>query len=261
MNVFAVRPVLPRPNGSFNDGSDPQKRFAGVYTSWPLGQGRGFDLYGFTLDTNDRRLAGQFGDEQRYTLGMRLFGQSEGWRWSADLAAQRGTLGDARISAWALSSEWGYNWLAPGNPQLTMRTDAASGDRHLGDDKVQTFDPLFPNNQVYGDAGLTTLSNAMVIGPVFGYSVHPRLRLEPAILGVWKQRSEDALYLGGMAPVPGTVGTDRRAGVVYKTKLRWLATDNLTLETDLQWFDAGPAITQAGGDDTAFLSLRGTFRF
>ncbi|MNE63201.1 hypothetical protein D3C80_1585380 [compost metagenome] len=91
--------------------------------------------------------------------------------------------------------------------------------------------------------------------------MHPRLRLEPAILGVWKQRSEDALYLGGMAPVPGTVGTDRRAGVVYKTKLRWLATDNLTLETDLQWFDAGPAITQAGGDDTAFLSLRGTFRF
>ncbi|CAD5110088.1 alginate export family protein [Zestomonas carbonaria] len=260
-DVFAVRPVELRADGSFNDGTDNAKTFYGLYASLPLAPERGLDLYGFSLETSDRRLAGVFGDEKRHTLGARLFGKHQGWDWSWDLAGQVGHLGDARIRAWALSSDSGYTWDAEGRPRLGMRIDMASGDDDPGDDRVGTFDPLFPRNQVYGEASLTTLANAVVVGPTIGYSPHPRLRVEPAVLGVWKHKSADGVYFTGMNMAPGTAGTGKRAGTVYKTNLRWLVTPNLTVDLDGLFYDVGTAITEAGGEDTAFLSVRGTFRF
>lgn len=218
------------------------------------------DLYGFGLETDNRSLAREVGKEKRYTHGTRLFGRAQALDWSWDLAGQTGHLGSSSIRAWAISSDSGYTFEHPWKPRLGVRFDIASGDDEAADGKVGTFDPLFPRNGVYGEASLTTLSNIIVIGPTFGFSPWRQLRFEPGIFGLWKQNASDGVYTPGMSMLANTRDTGRHVGTIYRANTRWLATPNLTFDVDLKYYDVGAAITDAGGEDSSFVSLRATFR-
>ncbi|KAF1309362.1 alginate export family protein [Pseudomonas sp. SG-MS2] len=259
LDAFAFRP-LKTGEDSWDDGSNNAVKFYGLYGTFPLTAAWNIDLFAFGLETDDRSLAGEAGDEQRYTFGTRLFGRQQALDWSWNLAGQTGHLGNASIRAWALSSDTGYTFAHAWQPRLGMRIDAASGDRELGDGKVNTFDPLFPRNGVYGEASLTTLSNIIVVGPTFGFSPWRTLRFEPGVFEVWKQRAEDGVYMPGMSLLANTRGTGRHVGTIYRANTRWLATPNLTLDVDLKYYDVSSAIKDAGGEDSSFISLRATFR-
>lgn len=259
LDAFAVRP-LKTGEDSWDDGSNNAVKFYGLYGTLPLTPSWNMDLFGFGLQTDARSLAGEVGDEQRYTFGTRLFGRYQALDWSWNLAGQRGHLGGASIRAWALSSDSGYTFAHPWQPRLGLRVDAASGDGEPGDGKVGTFDPLFPRNGVYGEASLTTLSNLIVVGPTFGFSPSRTVRFEPAVLAVWKQREEDGVYMPGMSMLANTRGTGRHVGTIYRANARWLATPNLTLDLDLKYYDVGAGIKEAGGEDSSIVSLRATFR-
>ncbi|QPN47497.1 alginate export family protein [Priestia aryabhattai] len=259
LDAFAFRP-LKTGEDSWDDGSNNVVKFYGLYGTLPLTAAWNIDLFAFGLETDDRSLAGEAGDEQRYTFGTRVFGRQQALDWSWNLAGQTGHLGNASIRAWALSSDTGYTFAHAWQPRLGMRIDAASGDRELGDGKVNTFDPLFPRNGVYGEASLTTLSNIIVVGPTFGFSPWRTLRFEPGVFEVWKQRAEDGVYMPGMSLLANTRGTGRHVGTIYRANTRWLATPNLTLDVDLKYYDVSSAIKDAGGEDSSFISLRATFR-
>lgn len=259
LDAFAFRP-LKTGEDSWDDGSNNAVKFYGLYGTLPLTAAWNIDLFAFGLETDDRSLAGETGDEQRYTFGTRVFGRQQALDWSWNLAGQTGHLGNASIRAWALSSDTGYTFAHAWQPRLGMRIDAASGDRELGDGKVNTFDPLFPRNGVYGEASLTTLSNIIVVGPTFGFSPWRTLRFEPGVFEVWKQRAEDGVYMPGMSMLANTRGTGRHVGTIYRANTRWLATPNLTLDVDLKYYDVSSAIKDAGGEDSSFISLRATFR-
>lgn len=259
LDAFAVRP-LKTGEDSWDDGSNNSIKFYGLYGTLPLTPAWSMDLFAFGLETDDRSLAGESGDEKRYTYGTRLFGRHQALDWSWNLAGQTGHLGNASIRAWAVSSDSGYTFSHPWQPRLGLRIDAASGDSDPGDGKAGTFDPLFPRNGVYGEASLTTLSNVIVVGPTFGFSPWRTVRFEPGILEVWKQREEDGVYMPGMSMLANTRGTGRHVGTIYRTNTRWLATPNLTLDLDLKYYDVGSAIKDAGGEDSSFVSVRATFR-
>jgi hypothetical protein len=259
LDAFAVRP-LKTGEDSWDDGSNNAVKFYGLYGTLPLTSAWSMDLFAFGLETDDRSLAGEVGDEQRYTYGTRLFGRYQSLDWSWNLAGQGGQLGNASIRAWAVSSDSGYTFAHPWQPRLGMRIDVASGDGELGDGKVGTFDPLYPRNGVYGEASLTTLSNVIVVGPTFGFSPWRTLRFEPGVFEVWKQREADGVYMPGMSMLANTRGTGRHVGTIYRANTRWLATPNLTLDLDLKYYDVGAAIKDAGGEDASFVSLRATFR-
>lgn len=259
LDAFAVRP-LKTGEDSWDDGSNNKVKFYGLYGTLPLTTAWNVDLFAFGLETDDRSLDGESGDEQRYTYGTRLFGRHQALDWSWNLAGQTGHLGNASIRAWAVSSDTGYTFAHPWQPRLGMRIDAVSGDGDLGDGKVSTFDPLFPRNGVYGEASLTTLSNIIVVGPTFAFSPWRKLRFEPGVFKVWKQREEDGVYMPGMSLLANTRGTGRHVGTIYRANTRWLATPNLTLDLDLKYYDVGAAIKDAGGGDSSIVSLRATFR-
>ncbi|HBP0978159.1 hypothetical protein AN458_19495 [Pseudomonas aeruginosa] len=261
LDAFAVRPVrLGR--DAFDDGSDNQVKFYGLYGSLPLWRAWYVDLYAFGLDTRQRSLAGLSGSEKRYTLGSRLFGKQGALDWSWDLAGQFGRLAGAGIRAWALSSDSGYTFATAWKPRLGLRLDAASGDRKAGDGRVQTFDPLFPRNGVYGEAALITLSNAIIVGPVLGFSPWPQLRIEPGLFKVWKQQAGDAVYYPGMGVAASAQQSrGRDVGNILRANLKWFASKNLTFDLDYKYYNVGGALRSAGADNSQFVSLRGTYRF
>lgn len=160
-----------------------------------------------------------------------------------------------------LDGQWLHLFSALG-ARLGFRVDAASGDRQAGNRQVETFDPLFPRNGVYGEAALITLSNAIIVGPVLVFSPWPTVRIEPGVFKAWKQSDADAVYLPGMAPVVSSdQGAGREIGTIAKANLRWLASSNLTIDVDYKYYNVAEAIRSAGGEDIQLFSMRGSFRF
>lgn len=261
LDAFAVRPVRIGTD-AFDDGSNNQVKFYGLYGTLPLSSQWNMDLYAFGLETARRTLAGLTGPEQRYTFGTRVFGKSGALDWSWDLAGQSGTLAAGRIRAWGVSTDSGYNFSSAWRPRLGLRVDAASGDRQTGDKQVETFDPLFARNGVYGEAALITLSNVIIVGPVLGFSPWPAVRIEPGVFKAWKQSDADAVYLPGMAPVVSSnQGSGREIGTISKANVRWFASSNLTIDFDYAYYSVAEAIWSVGGEDSQFFSVRGSFRF
>lgn len=261
IDAFALRPVAYGLK-SFDDESSDTQVFAGVYATFNFSKPWNIDLYGLDLETRDRSLAGVSGNEVRYTAGARVFGKASGLDWSWDIASQFGHLGDATIQAWAVAGSTGYTFDAAWQPRIGLRTDFASGDSQRGDNRVGTFDPLFGKNGYYGEAGITTLANLMVVGPQLAFSPLPALRIEPAIFTVWKQKAQDGIYYTGMGLATGSTNTDsRHVGTIYKTNVRWLASRNLTVDLDWEYFDAARALNEAGGKSVHFVSVRPTLRF
>ncbi|WP_449433426.1 alginate export family protein [Pseudomonas putida] len=261
LDAFAVRPVR-NDVDAFDDGSNNDVEFYGLYATLPLDKSWNIDLYGFGLQTQSRKLAGLSGSEERHTLGMRIFGKQGSYDWSWDLAGQLGEMAGASIRAWGLSTDTGYSYAGPWRPRLGLRVDMASGDRNAGDNRVETFDPLFPRNGVYGEAALITLSNVIIVGPVLAFSPWQDVRIEPGVFKVWKQSPGDAVYFPNMVVAAGPEqSSGRDIGTIFRANIRWLASSNLTLDVDYKYYDVGTAIRSANGKDSQFISLRSTFRF
>ena len=74
------------------------------------------------------------------------------------------------ISGWtaSLNASYKFNEIKL-KPELGLKTEIISGDRKVGDDKLQTFNPLFPRGAYFGLAAL--------IGPANLVDVHPSVSL------------------------------------------------------------------------------------
>lgn len=91
---------------------------------------------------------------------------NNGYDWDLEAMAQTGTLGSKDIQAWGGGSRLGYTWQSiPWAPRLGLQLDVASGDRHRGDGKLGTFNPLFPNGYYFSLAGYTGYSNLIHVKP------------------------------------------------------------------------------------------------
>jgi len=110
------------------------------------------------------------------------------------------------------------------------------------------------------------------LGTTLGDIVNDDLGLYPAInkvtteLGVqlaWKHRRADAVYTtpAPLVALPGTEGGARRIGNQYKSETRWQASEHWQWQLQLAWMDAGPALKQAGGQDTLFASIVGAWQW
>lgn len=261
LDAFAMRTVR-HEDGNFDDKSDNNTRFYGLYASLPQAQVTGIDLYAMGLERKQRPLLGTLGREKRYTLGTRLFGRHDGYDWSWDFMHQRGHFAGQSIRAWGIWSESGYTFDQAWKPRLAMRLDLSSGDDDPTDGRAETFDPHFPRGGVYGEAGLTNPANLLLAGPMLAFSPRHDLRIEPAIFKHWRQSSADAIYLPGMQVVPGSTAVGGRdIGTNYRLNARWTPTANLTLDLDYQYFKAGSVVRSAGGQSTQFVALRSSFRF
>ncbi|MNZ95358.1 hypothetical protein D3C78_1145040 [compost metagenome] len=247
---------------NFDDGTDNKRKFYGLYGTIELAERTGLDLYAMALEQKDRKLLGMVGNDDRYSLGARVFGARGGFDWTWDLIHQQGQFGHQDIKAWGLLSETGYTFAHPWKVRAALHMDVASGDKDSRDGTAGTFDPMFPRNGIYGEGNLTTPANLIAVGPIVSFLPHPRIRVEPAIFRLWRESSEDAVYMPGMQPVPGTASASgKEIGTAYRFSVRWLPTANLTLDLDYEFLDAGHVIREVNGKDSSFVSLRTSFRF
>ncbi|MEO7166120.1 MAG: alginate export family protein [Spartobacteria bacterium] len=249
------------------DNPDGQTKLYGLYaTSGKPVDPLGYDLYFLGLDKNDPvAFNGTVGDEERYTIGGRLFGASHGFDYELENAFQFGHVGAGDIGAWMLATEGGYTLKdAFLKPRLWLGFDYASGDDSAGGD-VGTFNQLFPLGHAYfGYIDAIGRQNIVDLHP--GLSVKcaaDKLTLKAEGHFFWRAEAADALYNAGGAVIRrGAPGTSKTVGTELDLVANYRFNPHLTVEAGFSRFFAGKFIQQTGpSSDTNFFYLQSEFYF
>jgi hypothetical protein len=284
VDAFLVRPVAPRV-GVFDDGTDRTQLFWGVYTTSPVPPVRGLnvDLYYLGLNRQDASFAQGLAPEHRHTVGARLFGRRTGFDWDVDAfdvsshrppevdfrfdwdvegAYQFGSFGAASIGAWMISSNWGYTFSELSlSPRLGLKADAASGDDNLQDDRLGTFNPLYPALRYYSLVRLFEPANLINLQPSITADLAKGVSAIVAWSALWRESAADAFYAPPLVPVKGTATGDRLIGRQASAIVAWKATAHLTVAGNYAHFTPAGSVSEVGGRSGDFFLALAQFKF
>ena len=283
LDAMLVRPVNPR-LGDFNDVADSTQLFWGVYATslLPAGKGLSLDLYYLGLDRKHATVAQGSARERRHTIGARFFGKRSGFDWDEshdfhrpgrtdnDLAFdwdvegafQLGSFGAADIRAWMISSNWGFTILESRfAPRLGLKVDALSGDASLQDNRLGTFNPLYPSLQYYSQAGLFAPANLINFQPSVTVDATKSMSINVVWGSLRRESKADAFYAPPLVPVPGTATGQRSIGQEASANLAWQATVHLIMTATYAHFAPAGSVRQAGGRSGDYFLAVGQFRF
>ena len=250
--------VAPTRAGTLDDRRDPARRLWGAYASgpapdaaarWIVGAGRPaptLDLFYLGHARDHARFAQGSGYERRHTLGARLAGRRPArageltFDWEPMLQVGRfvpertgaTSRSAGRIRAWTLATETGFQRPDLGlAPAVFLRVDVASGDRDPGDGDLQTFHPLYPRGNYFGQLS--------PVGPTNFVDLHPRLELSLGRdtratlewLLFWRQSVRDGVYNPvGELLLPAGAGGGRFVGHQPSATLKWDPSRHTSIE-------------------------------
>jgi hypothetical protein len=254
--AYATQPVQNRNATVLDDVSNRGLTFSGVRVErQSVGPG---DLSGYWSRYNraNARFLDASGAERRDVWDLHYSGTRGRFDWDIEGMLQTGTVGNSRIGAWAIGSIAGYRLDAPWSPRIALQIDAASGDRHPGDGRVGTFNPLFPNGYYFTLAGYTGYSNLIHLKPSVTLKPATNLTLLGALGFQWRETTDDAIYLQGNQVVPGTAGNGGLwTGMYVQLRADWIIATNLIGSLEAVHFQVGDAIRRAGGRNADYVGV------
>ena len=121
--------------------------FWGLYASCKAVPKHEFDAFLFGRDQRDGTFTnehGKSGNLSDRTVGVRVKGAPGGFDYTGEADWQFGRKAGQRVRAWAMAATGGYTFEHSLKPRVGVEYDFASGDSNPSDNKVQTFDPLYP---------------------------------------------------------------------------------------------------------------------
>lgn len=263
VDIFIGKEVVPK-RKAFADTSEDGARVWGVYGA-KLAQYESDYLDGFYIgvDRTGSAYNQGIGDELRHTLGLRWVGERGAWRYSYEGYLQTGQFAEASILAWGLVTENYYelaklNW----RPTLGVRANIASGDDDPFDNKLGTFDALFPDLNYLTDAGVYTPRNLYELQALLDLKPTDDLEIRVRSNLLWRQNTDDAVYVSpGLPLVPGNDSDERFIGQVLDISGNWSVTPRANLAISYALTAAGGVIDAAGGRDTHHVTTSISFRF
>jgi hypothetical protein len=259
--------------GLFNDGPDPSQTFWGVGATRSRPKiGGGHQFAYIALDRKRGAFDQGSGREIRHTVIARTFGASGNAAgqldYNFDTIFQWGSFSSAGreigVRAWALAADLGQiiNRI-PLKPRLGLRADATSGDRDPNDQRLQTFNPLFPGTAYSDTIGLIGAANSLALNPNMRFSVKERWTVSAGTAFFWRQSTRDGIYGINVAPLrTGQQSRARQVGTLPSVRLDWRISRHLTYTTIYSHFFAGKFLKETPpGEDVNYASTWLTFRF
>jgi len=126
--------------------------FWGLYASCKAVPKHEFDAFVFGRDQRDGTFTNEHGTNGNLsdrTVGARAKGAAGGFDYTGEADWQFGRKAGQRVRAWALAATGGYTFEHSLKPRVGVEYDFASGDSNPSDNKVSTFDPLYPFGHAY----------------------------------------------------------------------------------------------------------------
>jgi hypothetical protein len=248
-DAFCTRYVSTE-RGEFDDSADTGRSVWGAYAVRTLAQDdtKGVDLYYLGY----RRTAATFdqgrGRELRHSWGARFWKTSNAIDYNFEAVVQTGRFANATIRAWAIASDTGYSIeTAPGRPRLALRANVTSGDRDRQDDRLGTFNPLFPRGGYFGLIASAGPSNQMDLHPLLTLNPRDDLAVTTGWLFFWRHRIDDGIYTTSGSLLRPAEGTQSRfVGHSPGVEAIWQIKSYLSLTGNASMFTAGPFIQESG---------------
>ena len=253
VTAFWVRPVTVS-KYDLNRG-DSSTAFYGAYATRRTARANiGIDAYWVRLDRKGAAINGTAGQEQRHTVGARVWGPlraGDRFDYDVEAAAQFGSIADTNaIRARFVAGQIGYAMPALRGARLYTGLDYGSGDRAAGGD-VGTFSALFPSPHAYlGFIDVIGRQNALDLSAGASASrlwrslggqvdVHRFTRASPGD-GIYNKLGAPITRTGPLANLPRSIGAELDVTVRYPVDR------NLLLSSGWSRFWPGSFIVQSG---------------
>jgi hypothetical protein len=226
----------------------------------------GLDYYVVNFQSNLRKYNYQAGFENRHTYGMRLFSNLHQVNFEVEGGYQSGKFNDLTISAYNLLADINWAILPRKKGVIGFAANAASGDKHNGDNKLNTYNLLYAK-PAYGLAVPIGATNIISLNPYFKINPVKKLNMLAQVFFLARNSNQDGTYSPGMLenrPKPSMVlGSEKKIlGALYVIETNFQQTRNISFALDASFFKAGsyPKATGSGKDITYF-SFKSTYRF
>lgn len=268
IDAFAYDNVINR-YGVLNDSTNAHQKFWGLYGSKALpvsnvlGVPARFYLDPTYIGYSNRTSAfvGFRGEEERHTLGGRLWGQIG----SADIdltgVYQTGHVGNADVSAYAVFSNAGYTFNSvPMKPRVGVRFDMATGGR--SGNTIHTYNPLLALLGYFTENSLIAPINLYDTGIGVSFSPTNRLRVQAYTLLYWRYAQNDGIYNPGYVPFRNTA-TVRGTPLGMQPALRaaYVLNQHTLFSGALAFFRVDSALRNAGAKNNLYGLTQLQFKF
>lgn len=230
-------------SGVFDDRPDAGQLFWGAAVSRrsPRFERGELGAYYLGLDRDQSFYPQGIAPEARHTLGAKWSAMGTRLALNYDALFQWGSFGTSPIRAWAFATETSYRLSAGGwRPQIAVRADFASGDRDAADNRLESFNPLFPGNSYSGAVGLLGPTNLTDVNA--SLTLWPRHNLTVGIEApsYWRTSTADGVYGTSLRLlIPPGAGSGKYVGTNPGVLAVWQATAHLQLQGVITRFLSG----------------------
>ncbi len=248
----------------FADFDQHAGAFGAAYLSETVLPNTHIDEYYFYRRNLGGQYSGLSGNEDRSTIGGRLWGKAGAMLYDGDFAYQFGTFNGRPISALGTSARTLYTFAdIAWQPGIQLQGSYFSGGGGTSTQTIRTFSAPFPRPTLLNYIGLDTLENLVEGYPAFVINPAPNLafRFGPEFL--WRASINDAVYVSRTTPLPATMSAKDKAsfiGTNLIATLQWNPISNINVFAEYLHELPGPAITLAGGKSVDAGVLQVSFR-
>lgn len=244
-------------NGIFDDDSNSKRQFWGSYlqiSKVPVF--KNINLYYFGYRRENAILDDGEGIEKRHSTGMRFWGKYDSWRYDGEAVYQFGTLGEKEISAWTVSINTGYKFTTVLlRPEIGLKGEIISGDKRTGDNRLETFNPLFPRGGYFGLASLIGPSNLVDIHPSVSFEVSKKIEWIIDYDLFWRHSTNDGLYApNGSMIYPRNTTHTKKIGNQLETDIIFQPNQYLYFRLEATWFAASDYLKASGSGKDIFFA-------
>ena len=263
-DALYTRPVTPQIE-PFADFDTHAGAFGAAYLSQAATANVHVDEYYFYRRNIGGQYSGLTGNEDRSTVGGRLWGAFGPLLYDGEFAYQFGTFNGRDISAFGGSGRALYTFAhAVWQPGLQIQGSYFSGGGGTDTQTIRTFAAPFPRPTVLNYIGINTLENLVEAYPAFVFSPASNLsfRLGPDFL--WRASVDDAVYISRATPLPQTMAATDRASFIGTNLIataQWVPVSGVTVFAEYLHELPGPAITLAGGKAVDAGVVQVSYRF
>lgn len=262
LDVFGGYPIEIE-QSSFLDHTLHSQKIWGIYgTTHNKALSSGIDLYYLGFENDDATYVEGSGRERRYTLGARIFGNQSGFDWDNEAAWQYGHFNQDDINAWSASVHAGYTFASVAwSPRIGIKTGIASGDKHPGDGKLNTFNAMYPKLPYLTENGIVAPANLIDVSPSLQVTPREGLLLDLSWHTMWRQQKNDAFWIAPGRPVNNTTGDDRYIGQQAQIEATWTPVSDLQFDVAWAYFEVSHNLQTAGLRNMNFVMTSATFFF
>lgn len=237
----------------------------GIYSTHNAAKMLNIDLYYMGINRDEARFDHGVAAETRHTVGTRLWANGNELLYNFEIGYQLGKFGAADIRAWGGSMDIAYRFAnLNGAPAVKLRSDFISGDDAKGDEKLGTFNALYPNGGYFGMNPQAGPANLLSIHPNLSWNPVGNLLLSLETVFSWRQSLQDGIYLPDGTLRLGSSNSDSRyIGTAYISTVSWQISKFLSYTAGVQYFKTGDFINDMipQHKDGVFISSLLGFKF